>query len=88
MRMQKILHIIKDMNDHVSIDIAKKQADTNEIGLLFIHDAVLGDLSPDFAKVYVLDADVQARNLNVEAETVDYNGMVQLLFEYDKVVSW
>ncbi len=86
--MQKILHIIKDMNDHVSIDIAKKQADTNEIGLLFIHDAVLGDLSPDFAKVYVLDADVQARNLNVEAETVDYNGMVQLLFEYDKVVSW
>lgn len=88
MRMQKILHIIKDMNDHVSIDIAKKQADTNEVGLLFIHDAVLGDLSPDFAKVYVLDADVQARNLNVEAETVDYNGMVQLLFEYDKVVSW
>ncbi len=55
---------------------------------MFIHDAVLGDLSPDFAKVYVLDADVQARNLNVEAETVDYNGMVQLLFEYDKVVSW
>ena len=86
--MQKILHIIKDMNDHVPIDIAKKQADSNEVGLLFIHDAVLGDLSSDFAKVYVLDADVRARNLNVEAETVDYNGMVQLLFEYDKVVSW
>ena len=76
------------MNDPVPIEIAKKQADTNEIGLLFIHDAVLGDLSSDFAKIYVLDADIQARGLNVEAETVDYNGMVQLLFEYDKVVSW
>ncbi|MBW6470253.1 MAG: DsrH/TusB family sulfur metabolism protein [Methanosarcinaceae archaeon] len=86
--MQKILHIIKDMNDTIPIDIAKKQADENEIGLLYIHDAVLGDLSPDFAKVYVLDADVQARGLNLEAETVDYNGMVHLLFEYDKVVSW
>lgn len=86
--MQKILHIIKDMDDSVPIDIAKKQADTNEVGLLFIHDAVLGNLSFDFAKVYALDADVRARNLNVEAETVDHNGMVQLLFEYDKVVSW
>lgn len=76
------------MDDSVPIDIAKKQADTNEVGLLFIHDAVLGDLSSDFAKVYALDADVRARNLNVEAETVDHNGMVQLLFEYDKVVSW
>ena len=76
------------MNDLTPIDIAKKQADTNEIGLLFIQDAVLGDLSSDFAKVYALDADVQARNLNVEAETVDYNEMVQLLFEYDKIVSW
>ena len=86
--MQKILHIIKDMNDPTPIEIAKKQADENEIGLLYIHDAVLGDLSSDFAKVYVLDADVQARDMNLEAETVDYNGMVELLFEYDKIVSW
>ena len=86
--MQKILHIIKDLNEPVAIDIAKKQADTNEIGLLFIHDAVLGDLSSDFAKVYALDADIQARNLNVDADIVDYGGMVQLLFEYDKIISW
>ena len=86
--MQKILHIIKDQNDLTPIEVAKKQADANEIGLLFIHDAVLGDLSFEFAKVYALDADVQARNLIVEAEIVDYNEMVQLLFEYDKVVSW
>ena len=86
--MQKILHIIKDLNDPTPIDIAKKQADSNEIGLLFIHDAVLGNLSSDFAKVYVLDADVRARNLNIEGEIVDYDEMVQLLFEYDKVVSW
>ena len=76
------------MNDPTPIEIAKKQADENEIGLLYIHDAVLGDLSSDFAKVYVLDADVQARDMNLEAETVDYNGMVELLFEYDKIVSW
>ena len=76
------------MNDPAPIDIAKKQADTNEIGLLFIHDAVLGDLSSDFAKVYALDADIQARNLNVDADIVDYGGMVQLLFEYDKIISW
>ena len=86
--MQKILHIIKDLNDPAPIDIAKKQADSNEIGLLFIHDAVLGDLSSDFAKVYVLDADVRARNLNIEGEIIDYDEMIRLLFEYDKVVSW
>ena len=86
--MQKILHIIKDLNDPAPIDIAKKQADSNEIGLLFIHDAVLGNLSSDFAKVYVLDADVRARNLNIEGEIIDYDEMIRLLFEYDKVVSW
>ncbi|MFQ6056798.1 MAG: DsrH/TusB family sulfur metabolism protein [Methanosarcinales archaeon] len=41
-------------------------------------------------KVYVLSEDVKARNISLPAEVkqVNYEDMVKLIFEYDKVISW
>ena len=83
----KILHIIKNPDERKAFEIAKIQAKKNEIGILLIQDGVLGNLSFDFAKTYISDADVKARNLKVEG-TIDYDEMIKLIFEYDRVISW
>ena len=83
----KILHVIKNPDEKKAFEIAKIQAKKHEIGILLIQDAVLGKLSFDFARAYVSDADVKARNQKIE-DTIDYDEMVKLIFEYDRVISW
>ncbi len=80
----KILHIIRNPNDATPIEIAKAQSKDNEVVVLLMHDAVY--TSPEL-KVYACAADAEARDATVH-ERVDYDRIVEMLFEYDKVVSW
>ena len=68
-------------------------------GVLFIEDGIYhctdgASLSAidSQVKLYALREDLMARGLidknTAEAETVNYDGFVQLCCEYDKVVSW
>ena len=60
-----------------------------EAALLLVHDAVLHDLSRDFrGPVYVCIDDVSARQGDTDYIPVDYDGIVALVFEYDKVITW
>lgn len=88
----KILHIFRNIKDN-AIDIALEQSKTNDIGILLMHDAVLSNFKAivlSSCKVYVLSEDVKARNISLPAEVkqVNYEDMVKLIFEYDKVISW
>ena len=80
----KILHIIRNPNDVTPLEIAKAQSKDNEVAILLMHDAVysLPDL-PTFA----CKTDAEARSVT-EHDCVDYARIVQMLFEYEKVVSW
>ena len=80
----KILHIIRNPNDSTPFEIAKSQDDGNEVSVLLLHDAVYAksDLT-----TFAASSDAKARGVTTH-ECVDYDRIVQMFFEYDKVVSW
>ena len=80
----KILHIIRNPNDATPLEIARSQSFDHEVAVLLLHDAVYA--KPDL-RVYASASDARARGVTVH-ECVDYKRIVQMLFEYDKVVSW
>jgi sulfur relay protein TusB/DsrH len=82
----KILHIIRNPNDETPLEIARSQSEENEVEVLLLHDAVYAIPDVQF-KVYVCEADAKARGVALH-ECVDYKRIVELLFEFDKVVSW
>ncbi|MCX9083857.1 MAG: hypothetical protein OIN87_03545 [Candidatus Methanoperedens sp.] len=82
----KILHIIRNPNDRTPFEIAKSQSEEHEVAVLLLHDAVYIDLDYKI-KLYACNADAQARGVT-RYECADYKRIVQLLFEFDKVVSW
>jgi len=80
----RILHIIRNPNDVTPIEIAEAQTAEHDVALLLLHDAVY--LVPRL-KAYVCKADAEARGVTAH-ECVGYDRIVQMLFEYDRVVSW
>ena len=82
----KILHIIRNPNDGTPLEIARSQSEEHEVAILLLHDAVYAIPNVQF-KVYACTADAEARGV-ARHECVDYKRIVEMLFEYDKVVSW
>jgi sulfur relay protein TusB/DsrH len=80
----KILHIIRNPDDTTPIEIAKSQSMENEVMILLMHDAVYASLE---MKAYACRDDAEARGVTSH-ESVGYDRIVKMLFEYDKVVSW
>lgn len=80
----KILHIIRNPNDATPIEIAKSQSKEHEVAVLLLHDAVYAN--PDI-QVFACAADARARGVT-KHECVDFKRIAQMLFEFDKVVSW
>ena len=80
----KILHIIRNPNDATPVEIAKAQSREHEVAVLLMHDAVYANPG---LKAYACAADAEARGVTLH-ERVGYDRIVEMLFEYDKVVSW
>jgi len=81
----KILHIIRDPQETLAIELATQQSE--EAALLLVQDGVfLRQAFP--GRIHALADDIAARNLAAPYGPVDYEGAVKLIFEYDKVVVW
>ena len=80
----KILHILRNPNDSTPLEIAKAQGAEHDVALLLLHDAVYLETR---LKAYACKVDAEARGV-AGRECVGYERIVQMLFEYDKVVSW
>lgn len=80
----KILHIIRNPNDATPLEIAEAQSRDNEVAVLLLHDAVY--MKPELT-TYACEVDAEARGVTGH-ECVGYDRIVEMLFEYDKVVSW
>ncbi len=80
----KILHIIRNPNETIPLEIAKEQNRDSEVAVLLLHDAVYA--KPDLT-TFACAKDAEARGVKAH-ECVDYDRIVEMLFEYDKVVSW
>lgn len=84
----RILHVLRDPNDRLAIEVARQEGETNQIALLLIQDGVLARPDLPSAKVYALTHDVEASGVTEAGEPVDYGGMVRLIVENDKVIVW
>ncbi|MCE8422456.1 MAG: hypothetical protein J5U17_01560 [Candidatus Methanoperedens sp.] len=80
----KILHIIRNPNDATPLEIAKAQSREHEVAVLLMHDGVYA--SPGLTSYAALD-DAMARGVTNHV-LVGYDRIVEMIFEFDKVVSW
>ena len=93
----KILHIIRDKGHELAISTALAQATlggqgiAQEVAILLIHDAVLTNSDTlKGLKVFALKDDVEARGVGARCNVplLDYKGMLGLVFESDRVITW
>ncbi len=88
----KILHIIKDKSHELALATARAQSLTGgaqKVAMLFIHDGVLTQADAlGGLEAFALKDDVEARGVTVSYPLVDYQGMLRLIFESDKVITW
>jgi sulfur relay protein TusB/DsrH len=84
----KILHILRDMKDAVALDTIRTHAESDDVSILLIQDAVLEDGLGLNAKIYALLDDVEKRGVETQASTVTYTEVVDLIVACDRVISW
>lgn len=84
----RILHIVRDVEDGRALDVAQKQHRRGHaVTLLLLHDAVLGNIKLA-GQVLACETDALARRRQDRYETVDYEDIVKMIFDYDRVISW
>jgi sulfur relay protein TusB/DsrH len=84
----KSLHVIRDPNERLGLEVAAHQSKHGQVSLLLIQDAVLTRLALDGVAVYALSDDLEARGVKGHARSVDYDAAVRLMVGHDKVVVW
>ena len=85
----RILHIIKIKNDILALSMAKEQALGKDVSILLLHDAVLTDkVQLNGSKAFACKDDVLARGVEMPCQLVDYQEIVNLIFDNEKVISW
>ncbi len=84
----RILHVLRDPNDRLAVEVARQQGETNQIALLLIQDGVLARPDLPSAKVYALAHDLEASGVTGAGEPLDYGDVVRLIVEHDKVIVW
>jgi sulfur transfer complex TusBCD TusB component (DsrH family) len=82
----KVLHMVRKKADSYPMDIAAAQkAAGDEVKVVLLQDAVLsckGD-----AGTFCCKEDAEARGVGCGTQ-VDYNTIVKMIFEADRVVNW
>ncbi len=85
----RILHIVKTKYDTLAFSMAKEQALSNDVSTLLLHDAVLIDKGKlNGLKVFAGKDDVLARGIETQCQLLNYQEIVSLIFDNEKVISW
>jgi sulfur relay protein TusB/DsrH len=86
----KLLHIIREKGHELALSTALAQSTGGtQVILLLIHDAVLTNRdSLKGLEAFALKEDVEARGVEVTYPLLDYDGMLELIFRTDKVITW
>lgn len=84
----KVLHIIRSKDDQLAQRFIDQigHLDDSEQTLLLIQDGVY--MMPKGPRVLVCAEDVLARGIETDVELVDYDRIVEMVFEADKVITW
>ncbi len=84
----KTLHILRHLDDERALATAITHAREHPTSILLLQDAVLARVADFPGPVYASAEDVAARVNIAGYELVDYDRIVQLIFEHDKVITW
>jgi sulfur relay protein TusB/DsrH len=84
----KVLHILRSNDDHLARRMAEDMArlDGVEQALLLLQDGVYA--SPAGIPAFACGEDVRARGITTDLELIDYQRIVEMIFEYDRVITW
>jgi sulfur relay protein TusB/DsrH len=82
------LHVIRGPNERLALEIAGHQSKRESVSLLLIQDAVLSRPALDGATIYALSDDLEARGVKGRGVAVDYDGVIRLIAEHDRVIVW
>ena len=84
----RILHLIRAIEDNRAVETAVRQRNhDHDVTLVLLHDAVFS--SPSFeGSIFACKADLEARQMESKHTPVDYDAIVRMIFENDRVVSW
>lgn len=84
----KVLHIIRSNDDQLARRIIEDMENLNhsDHALLMIQDGVY--MRPGTLRAFACAEDVRARGIETNLELVEYDRIVELIFEYDKVITW
>lgn len=83
----KILHVIRHEDDRRALLTAREQAREHNVTTVLLHDAVLSEAYLE-GDVYAMESDWEARGKRKPYRTLDYDGLVRMVFEYDRVIVW
>lgn len=93
--MSKVLHILKESQTAIALQIIGQEAKSpnQEVMILLIQEAVKKTLpANDVLKTYILKEDLEERGLasppNTRYTCINYQGMLDLIYQADKVVTW
>lgn len=85
----RILHLIRRLDDRRALAVAAAQAQAHQVTIVLLHDAVAGwQVSLPNVTVWAGRADVEARGIAPPWPLIDYEGIVELIENHDKVISW
>lgn len=84
----KFLHLVRSLEEERAYSLMRQQQERgDEITLVLLGDAVLKKV-PLQGKILSCKADVAARGGKTTYPTIDYDEIVRLIFQADRVISW
>jgi sulfur relay protein TusB/DsrH len=93
--MSKILHILKEPHTPIALETIRQEAKRpdQEVMILLIQEAVRKAVPMNGTlKTYILKEDLEERGLtsspNAQYICINYQGMLDLIYQADKVVTW
>lgn len=84
----KTLYLFSKTPNYENIKLVKKLIDTSDC-IVFIQNGVyIAKHNIELqCPIYILQADAEARGIKIDLNTVEYSGLIDLIMEFDKVVT-
>ena len=93
--MSKILHILKEPHSPLALEMIKEESKNpqQEVLILLIQEAVRKAVPfNNSVKTYVLKEDLEERGLTppagLNSTCINYQGMLDLIYQASKIVTW
>ena len=82
-----ILHLVRHPNDERAFATIAAQATETDVTVIYLQDAVYREPIPG-VRTFVCARDWEARRPKTTREQVDYDQIVALMTQHDKVITW